>query len=262
MRIIAHRGASAEAPENTLAAFERALAAGADMIELDVRLSADGVPVVIHDETLSRTTNGEGRVGDLSLEALKELSAGGWFSADFLEEKIPTLAEVYDLVGQRAEINVEIKGEAARTGPASLGAVPDPGALARTIFSSFNPRAIESVRNQSAPARLALLTGPASVTNPDGGLPEDPEARVLARVARWMPLGLEGANIHCGLASAGLVRKLHAQCLRVYAYTVDGVSEVRKMAGLGVDGVFANDPAPLLAHWPRVPHLDSGGSAA
>ncbi len=252
MQIIAHRGASAEAPENTLAAFRRALELGAGMIELDVRLTSDGIPVVFHDETLSRTSDGKGAVSDLPLERVRRLSAGGWYGGSFREERIPTLEEVYDLVGDRAEINVEIKGAAEETADGALGVVNGAGAIERTLFSSFDPRALERIRANSASARLALLLGPGSFVGPDTPLSGDPVARVLTRVARWAPLRLEGVNLHRLLASADLVEALHQRALRVYVYTVDGLRSVRAMARMEVDGVFTNDPALLLRHWPAV----------
>ena len=106
--IFAHRGASAHAPENTLAAFELALAQQADALELDVKLSADGHVVVIHDATVDRTTNGHGRVRDLSLADLKKLDAGSFFSQAFAGENIPTLDEVFESFGKRTFINVEL----------------------------------------------------------------------------------------------------------------------------------------------------------
>jgi glycerophosphoryl diester phosphodiesterase len=106
--IFAHRGASAHAPENTLAAFELALAQHADAIELDVKLSSDGQAVVIHDATLERTTGHPGRVRDLSLQELRALDAGSFFSEKYAGEKIPTLAEVFEAVGKRTLINVEL----------------------------------------------------------------------------------------------------------------------------------------------------------
>lgn len=250
MQIIAHRGASAEAPENTLAAFRRALELGAGMIELDVHLTADGIPVVIHDATLSRTSDGKGAVSDLPLESVRRLSAGEWYGGSFREEGIPTLEEVYELVGDRAEINVEIKGEPEETADGALGVVNGAGAIERTLFSSFDPRALERIRGSSASARLALLIGPGSLADPDTPLSGDPGARVLAHVARWAPLRLEGVSLHRLLASAGLVEALHERNLRVYVYTVDGLGLVRAMERMEVDGVFANDPAPLLRHWP------------
>ena len=106
--IFAHRGASAYAPENTIAAFELALTQQADAIELDVKLSADGHVVVIHDSTVDRTTNGRGRVKDLSLSELRSLDAGNSFSEKFHGEKIPTLDEIFETVGRRTFINVEL----------------------------------------------------------------------------------------------------------------------------------------------------------
>src|SRR6478672_6885695 len=106
--IFAHRGASAYAPENTIASFELAVAQRADAIELDVKLSADGHVIVHHDPTVDRTTNGKGKVKDLTLAELKKLDAGGFVSENFHGEKIPTLEEVFDAVGKRTFINVEM----------------------------------------------------------------------------------------------------------------------------------------------------------
>ena len=110
--IIGHRGYPAKYPENTLAAFEAAIEAGAVMIELDVMLSRDRKVVVIHDATLDRTTNGKGSVADLTLAELKQLDAGSWFDAQFVGQQIPELSEVLDLVNGRAYVNIEIKSNA------------------------------------------------------------------------------------------------------------------------------------------------------
>src|SRR5512132_864966 len=106
--LFAHRGASAHAPENTLAAFELALAHQADAIELDVKLTADGHVVVIHDPTVDRTTGSQGRVKDLSLAQIRALEAGSFFSEKYRGEKIPTLEEVFESLGKRIFINVEL----------------------------------------------------------------------------------------------------------------------------------------------------------
>ena len=113
--IIGHRGYPAKYPENTLAAFEAAIEAGAVMIELDVMLSRDRKVVVIHDATLDRTTNGKGSVADLTLAELKQLDAGSWFDAQFVGQQIPELSEVLDLVNGRAYVNIEIKSNAYET---------------------------------------------------------------------------------------------------------------------------------------------------
>lgn len=110
--IVAHRGSRINRPENTLTAFEEAIRVGADGIELDVHLSKDGEVVVIHDETVDRTTNGSGRVRHLTIAELKELDAGSWFDAAFAGEKIPTLLEVLELLertGFRGSLNIEFK---------------------------------------------------------------------------------------------------------------------------------------------------------
>ena len=113
--IFAHRGSKANAPENTLAAFELAITHKADAIELDVKLCADGQVVVIHDSTVDRTTDGTGQVRKLSLAALKELDAGSYFDIAFRGEAIPTLEEVLEAVGKRIPINIELTNYAAPT---------------------------------------------------------------------------------------------------------------------------------------------------
>ena len=111
--IFAHRGASAHAPENTLASFELAVTQGAEAIELDAKLTADGQIVVFHDQTVNRTTNGSGKVLELPLAALKELDAGHWFDTSFQGITIPTLEEVFEAVGRKIFINVELTNYAS-----------------------------------------------------------------------------------------------------------------------------------------------------
>ena len=143
--VIAHRGASGTAPENTLAAFRRAVACGADMVELDVQLTRDGEVVVVHDFTLDRTTDGTGAVGASSLAEIRRLDAGAWFAPAFLGEAVPTLGEVLGAIG--LPVNVELKpvgdqGLEAET----LAVVRAAGALGRVVFSSFDPGALERLR--------------------------------------------------------------------------------------------------------------------
>src|SRR5713226_3493547 len=110
---IAHRGASADFPENTLAAFAAAIRAGADMCELDVQKTVDGALVVIHDDTVDRTSDGRGRVDLLTLAAIRRLDAGRWCGDQFAGEGIPTLSEVFDLTAGQCGLNIELKGEGA-----------------------------------------------------------------------------------------------------------------------------------------------------
>src|SRR5438034_7470028 len=137
---IAHRGASARAPENTLAAFTEAVRLGANAIELDVHLTADGVPVVIHDATVERTTNGRGEVAAMTSKDLRRLDAGAWFSSRFRGERIPTLEESLEFARGRCALNIEIKepGGGRGRGHRARGAgASDPGALPRAVASAL-----------------------------------------------------------------------------------------------------------------------------
>ncbi|NLE77650.1 MAG: glycerophosphodiester phosphodiesterase [Chloroflexi bacterium] len=158
-----HRGARQAAPENTLAAFRRALEMGADGVELDVQLSSDGVPVVIHDWTLGRTTDGHGPVARHRAAGLQALDAGGWFAPEFSGERIPTLEEVLAELGTRLLINIELKargwgdgGLAARVATLVRGS----GLEERVLVSSFHPPTLFHFRREMPQVSLALLTAP------------------------------------------------------------------------------------------------------
>jgi len=161
--VIAHRGFSGAAPENTMAAFAGALACGADMIELDVHLSADGEVAVIHDDTLERTTSGSGLVADYPLAALRGFDAGGWFGMEVAGEKIPALEEVLAFCKGKILVNIEIKlgylgsytmdDLALRT----LAQVEGRGMLEEVLFSSFYPPALMQIKLKNRKAEVALL---------------------------------------------------------------------------------------------------------
>jgi len=152
----AHRGASAQAPENTLAAFSAALESGADGLELDIHLTRDGVPVVIHDETLDRTTDGLGPVARASSRQLQKLDAGSWFSADFFDEPVPFLEDVLNTFGKQLRLNLELKD--FRAGMAvleMLGHYP----AADIVVSSFDYKLLQSLRCMDKSLSLAVLFG-------------------------------------------------------------------------------------------------------
>ncbi len=159
--IIAHRGASAHAPENTLAAFQLALEHGADGIELDAKLTSDGQVAVIHDQTVDRTTGVHGVVREMTMAQIKALDAGSFFDSAFAGEPIPTLAEVFDVVGSRALINVEITNYTS-----VRDALPDKIAdlvirhhMENTVlFSSFHPLNLIRVRRRLPHTPVAILT--------------------------------------------------------------------------------------------------------
>lgn len=224
----AHRGASAVAPENTLAAFAAAEAAGAHGLELDVQLSSDGVPVVIHDRTLNRTSNGHGSVSRRTLAQLKQLDAGSWFGSGFAGETIPTLEEVFAWRASRLRINVEIKNAAA--GKAVLD-------LARrfskvsVVVSSFDYNLLRELRSRAPELPLGFLWE-------RGDWTVALESALACRAESFNPR-------HTAL-SAAMVCACHQQGLAIHPWTVDGASALQNCLQLGVDGLFCNDPAQVL----------------
>lgn len=230
--LYAHRGASATAPENTLAAFRYALEAGADGIELDVHLAADGVPVVIHDETLERTTDGSGKVAAHPAALLQTLDAGSWFSPHFAGEPLPTLAEALRLLAGRLRVNLEVKEP--RAGLAVIELLRDFPA-AEVVVSSFDHALLAELRRRAPDLRLAVLQA------------EGDWHRALARAAALRACAF---HPHVDLVSRPLLAACHRLQLQVYAWTVDAPGLARALVRGGVTGVFTNDPGGLRWHFP------------
>ncbi|MBI4083169.1 MAG: glycerophosphodiester phosphodiesterase [Candidatus Lambdaproteobacteria bacterium] len=233
--VLAHRGNSGEAPENTLAAFRPVAATGADGVEFDVQASADGVPVVIHDLTLRRTAGDARRLADLTLAELQALDAGSWFGPAFRGERIPTLAQVLELFRPtNLVLHIELKtleGPFQALVERVAAQVRERGLVARTVFSSFNHHTLLEV------ARY---------------LPEVPRAALLSDdlIEPWAYARAHGfAALHVGswLCREELVRGSHAAGLPVRVYTVDDPAEARRLMAMGVDGLFTNHPRRLVA---------------
>ena len=224
--VIAHRGASAYRPENTLPAYALAVEQAADMIEIDLHVSADGAVVVAHDELLG-ALGGRGEIADASLAELQALDAGQG-------ERIPTLDEVLDRFGSQIPFNLELKrgvhAEYRDLEAKALEAVVRRGLLAQTLFSSFFDGVLERLRALSPVARIALLL---SRRHPEGAL------------ARAAGLGAEAINPERTLAGRGFIDQAHAAGLDVHVFTVDGEARLRHFLGLGVDGIFTNTPDRL-----------------
>lgn len=224
--IIGHRGASADAPENTLAAFALALEQNADGIELDVQLSADGVPVIIHDDDVDRTTDGAGRVHDLTLAELRALTIAG-------EHAIPTLDELFEMLGRRPLYNVELKLLAVRDG--GLAATVADRIMAhglgdRVIVSSFSPFIVRAAR---------------------GCLPRSvPVAHLrehrLMQVAHSFVRAEADHPAHT-LVDESMMKWARRRGLRVNVWTVDDPAEARRLVALGVHGIITNRPGALRA---------------
>lgn len=233
--MIAHRGASHYAPENTMAAFSMAVQMQSDMIELDVLLSGDGVPVVIHDLNLKRTTNGTGMVSEHSLKELKDLDAGLWFSDKFRSEKIPELEEVLSWASGKISLNIEIKTEAV-TDTVKNGIVEKSVNLVRkyqmeqhVIFSSFDYRAL--IHLQSVAPDL-----------PKGLLYERKQAKGMepAELARLYQADAFHTNWRT-LNSRRLTGLLEEE-IPVFVYTVNRKERMEKLIKNSVTGIFSNRP--------------------
>lgn len=240
--IIAHRGASARAPENTLAAIELAAAAGADMVEIDVGFSADRALVVIHDATLERTTSGAGEVRGLPLAGLRSLDAGGWFSPLFAGETIPLLEEVLDLLRGRLPLNIEIKGDSVdetyREGApgdiedAALEAVRRRGMFDQVVFSSFHPLALWRLRRREKAAVTASLF-------------HAPYHRNKSPLEIVEEVGSTALHVADDEIEPALVAACRASGIPLRVYTVNDPRRYRELAGLGIDAVFSDDPGGL-----------------
>jgi glycerophosphoryl diester phosphodiesterase len=224
---IAHRGASGDFPENTLVAFAAAIEAGAQMCELDAQLSADGVAVVIHDDTVDRTTGGRGAVAAMSLAQLRGLDAGRKFGAAFAGTRIPTLEEVIELTKGRCALNVELKGANVQSEVCRLLRVH--GVTNDTIVSSFDWNALAAARQIDPGLRLGVLA--------------ERNAAAMLQAARR--LGAVSVNPRYDLVSPALVKQAHDERLQVLVWTVDKPARMRAMIELGVDGIMTNYPARL-----------------
>lgn len=234
--IIAHRGYKAKYPENTLAAFKAAMDLGVSMIELDVCLTRDRHIVVIHDETLDRTTNGSGLIRDHTLDELKKHDAGTWFSPCFKGETIPTLSEVFSLCGQTCAVNIEIKPEAYEDHDPDdaiekqvISTVLAKSRPEQVIISSFEPRIIERIARMSVNnLRTAYLTEKQHLDD------TMIEFMVRHKVFSWNP--------DQPVLNRDQVEKAHRHGIKVLTYTVNDSITGKQCFDMGVDGIFTDDP--------------------
>ncbi len=230
---MAHRGARTHAPENTLASFGLALAQGADAIELDAKLTADGQVIVFHDSTLDRTTNGTGLVTTRTLAELRELDAGSWFSPRYQNETIPLLEEVFDAVGKKILINVELKnyttpGDALVESVCEL--VVKCGLQEYVIFSSFLARNLTRARQLLPQVPRGLLA----------------HAGWTGAWARSFGFAFgDYAALHPCIADvdAHEVQRVHRLGRLIYVWTVNQPEDMLRLKNWGVDGIFTDDPA-------------------
>ena len=234
--VIAHRGASYAAPENTLAAFSLAREMGADGVELDTSLTLDGIPVVIHNFTLEHTTDGTGRVTSLDLSEIKALDAGNHFSPKFKGEQIPTLDEVFETVGPQMVVNVELKSASVRSNglePAVASVIQRHNAAQRVIVSSFNPFALRRFRTAAPDIPLGYLTS-------------SEEPRYLRNGWLLARFRVEAQHPEDSMVDSGYMARSKRLGQRVNVWTVDNPIRMRQLQLLGVDALITNRPDVAL----------------
>jgi len=218
--IIAHAACAGHAPENTLAAVRAALNLGVDAIEVDVQASADGVPVLMHDLTVDRTTNGTGAVASLTLGQLRALDAGG--------EPVPTLAEALHLIARRALLIAEIKQPGIEERLAA--ALREAGALEHVMAWSFFPQALADMRRAEPALPCGLLVSPQAM----------PNWSIIRRTA--LRMGLQAVSLfHQGITEE-ICRQARLSALSLYAWTADAPGDIQRLIDTGVDGIVTNYP--------------------
>jgi len=231
--IVAHRGASGHAPENTLAAFRKAVTLGATFIETDLQLTRDTHFVAIHDETVNRTTNGQGAVHDLSLAEIRRLDAGSWFGSEFTGERVPTLEEALEFAKKHDVVfYLELKPAGSWGGEhALIGALRESGEIARTIVISFDTGILAALRK----IEPTLMTGVLY----DGQLTDPLDAA--------LEVGARQVVVRGDLVTPWMIAEARRKDLQVVCWTVNHPAHMRSLVAAGVDGIMSDYPDRLVA---------------
>ena len=245
MLIIGHRGASAVAPENTIAAFREALAVGADGIEFDVRLTRDGVPVVIHDSTLRRTGRLPHRVADLTSAEISKIDVGSWFAATFANETVPSLAELFTLFQSNSstlylEMKCDSPAEYRPLAEACVKAIDEHSLKSRVVVECFQLPALNILREIEPDIKTVALFEP-RFTNPS----VLSDQRIINHAN---DVGAAALALHHRLARESLVQKAKAAGMHVAVWTVDYPAWVERARVMGIDALITNNPAVMLSH--------------
>jgi glycerophosphoryl diester phosphodiesterase len=231
--VIAHRGASGWAPENTLPAFQKAAELEADMIEFDIQLSADRHIVVIHDKTVDRTTNGTGRVAEKSFAELRQLDAGAWFAPNFAGTRIPTLREVLSTISDSIQLNIELKHfdlESNFFEQDVAAIVTEFDLLHRAIFAARHPKSITRLKELIPGIDCVLLQKERT---------EDEYVEALLR------LNLKVAQIRRRSMNQAFINRLHEHKILINLFYADEAEEMRNFITMGIDGILTNYPDRL-----------------
>lgn len=243
--VIAHRGDSAHAPENTIPAFQAAVRAGADLIELDYYHSADGTPVVFHDKTLRRTTNardvlgrGDLQIAQTQLQDLKRLDAGDWFDSEFSGTQIPTLAEAIDVIHPRATVLIEHKAGDAATCVRLLRAKR---VTTEVVVQSFNWQFLRDCHQLDPELTLCALCG------------KTPTKQLLSQIQQT---GAKVVAWHHAKLTREHIQTFHQAGLQVWTYTVNDMKAAKRLVEFGVNGIITDQPARVGSEIQRIKSVD------
>ncbi|RJP53233.1 MAG: glycerophosphodiester phosphodiesterase [Anaerolineaceae bacterium] len=234
--ILAHRGDLAHAPENTLPSFSQAIQKGADGVELDAKLTADGRVIVIHDPTVDRTTNGTGKVASFTLEAIRSLDAGSWFDSKFAGVKVPLLEEVFETVGRDRLINIELTNyNTPRDGLTRrvCELIQRHNNQNQIIFSSFYSSNLKVAARMLPEVPRGLLAMPGVL-----GL--------WARSFGFMFGDYQALHPHISSASREQIQRAHRIKRRIHVWTANAPEDVIRLKEWDVDGIFTDDPETAL----------------
>jgi len=235
--LIAHRGASGYAPENTLAAFRKAVAMGLGFIETDLQLSRDARFVAIHDDTVNRTTNGQGSVHDLTLAELRRLDAGSWFGSSFVGERIPTLEETLEFAKRHDVVfYLELKPGGSWGGEhALIGALRESGEYARVVVISFDSALVAAVRRVEPTLMTGLLC----------------DGQIEKPIEKTLEIGARQLVIRGDLVTPAMIAEAKRNDLQVICWTVNHPAHMRLLASAGVAGIMSDYPDRLNAVQPK-----------
>jgi len=233
MLVIGHRGASGHAPENTLAAFRKAVSLGATFIETDLQLSRDAHFVAIHDTTVNRTTNGKGSVHDLTLAELRSLDAGSWFGSGFSGERIPTLDEILQFSKKNDVVfYLELKPSGTWGGEhALIGALRDSGEIPRAVVISFDPSLVLNVHRIEPTVMTGLLY----------------DGQIEKPIEKALDIGARQLVVRGNLVTPALLDHAHKKDLQVVCWTVNHPAHMRLLIEAGVAGIMSDYPDRLVA---------------
>ena len=233
MLAIAHRGASGYAPENTLAAFRRAVTQGISFIETDLHLTRDAHFVAIHDETVDRTTNGKGTVQSMTLAEIRRLDAGSWFASEFMSECIPTLDDVLDFARKNDVVfYLELKPSGFWGGEhALISQLRNSTEIARSVIISFDPVILASLR-KIEPTLMTGLLHDGKLANP---------------FDKAVEIGARQLAVRGDLVTPKFLQQARSLDLQVVCWTVNSPAHMRMLMSAGVDGIMSDYPDRLLS---------------